>query len=506
MNLPRLSLTRQNCAQNRLASRSVFCVRAQRGNVYLPTQVPSFKRVGGNVTCYPSPSERPVNDEGGPSFFESGSCHPEQKKEEAETSCRNSSFWQLPLWLQRRYRAVWPIMTWTGPLSVRVPGPSGPLLWAAILRLAWALVPWPVRSVTTSDFAADATDNLIETPDGHQSEKVGGHCFMPSASNLDGWRNRLQRLRQPLGSEVELGGGLEAGGVCMGVITQDAFSVNRCQTNSKPVGRVSKQAGMDCFKTLGIGGSEDVVLAAAIGQSGAPVFPDCLGQTDRNALRGHRVGGPATAATKEIPLKLRGDIADIRVGDCSEPKPRLERLSAEIAVIARSVGQARQPENGGAQIRVDVKDEIGLDITVDRQFGVGRDAKCQIRRLTGFQRRNPRPQVNQLPRHLSIGCGKGRARHRQCGEGPYPQYSRCVSHVISPVHKKHPDETVRTGSPFYAAAHTNFHVGVRSTTRRVRTALPRRDAPDRNRQIIEKTDTGQWISCIRAQKTETRGH
>ena len=95
MNLPMPGAFAQDCAQGRWRVESGFCPRVARANVPLPALVPSFIRAGGNVTCYPSPLKRPVGIDGGPSFYESGSRHHDNNRDEVRETCRDSRYWRL---------------------------------------------------------------------------------------------------------------------------------------------------------------------------------------------------------------------------------------------------------------------------------------------------------------------------------------------------------------------------------------------------------------------------
>jgi len=158
VNLPTSFAIAQKRAQKMRSAICGFCASAAHANVPLSAHVPSFKRAGGNVTCYPSPLKRPVGFDGGPSFFGSGAGCPEKEREEVQLSCAEIKHWRSVFWLWRRFRAVWETPIWTAPRLVRVWVLSVPPSLAAIWRLVRASGPLRARFATTSACATDTQD------------------------------------------------------------------------------------------------------------------------------------------------------------------------------------------------------------------------------------------------------------------------------------------------------------------------------------------------------------
>ena len=136
MNLPTRSRIAQKRAQKTAPVFSISRGAIPRAIVCLPALVPSFKRAGGNVTCYPSPSERPVGIDGGPSFFKGGSRHLKKEREEARATCRNSNLSRLAQSRPWACRAVLPRPTLTAQPSARPSAVSVLRPWVAALSPA----------------------------------------------------------------------------------------------------------------------------------------------------------------------------------------------------------------------------------------------------------------------------------------------------------------------------------------------------------------------------------
>lgn len=137
MNLPTSSGIAQICAHTFAQCDHRFRGAASRANVSEPTQVPSFNRVGGNVTCYPSPSERPVGIDGGPSFFEGMARFTIKEREEARARCEFSNLLRFAQLLVA-FRAV-------SPRRILTARRSAPL-WAGLARRPLAAVSRPALS------------------------------------------------------------------------------------------------------------------------------------------------------------------------------------------------------------------------------------------------------------------------------------------------------------------------------------------------------------------------
>lgn len=162
MNLPTLPGIAQKRAHKSVAGFSISRRVNPRAIVTLPALVPSFKRAGGNVTCYPSPSERPVGIDGGPSFFKGGSRHLEKKREEARATCRNSNLSRLAQSRPWACRAVLPRPTLTGRPSVPPSAVSVRRPWGAALSPALSQGPLSVRCATKC--LRSATDLIHNGP------------------------------------------------------------------------------------------------------------------------------------------------------------------------------------------------------------------------------------------------------------------------------------------------------------------------------------------------------
>ena len=180
MNLPMACRIAQKRAQKSDRVFSVSHRENPRAIVTLPALVPSFKRAGGNVTCYPSPSERPVGIDGGPSFFKGGSRHSRKEREEARATCRKSNLLRCARSRQRFCRAVL-------HERISIARPSGPQRAASVRRClvaAWQparlSARLPARFATTS-ISADITDI---TP-AHLAQI--GNSMGPSGADRPGW-------------------------------------------------------------------------------------------------------------------------------------------------------------------------------------------------------------------------------------------------------------------------------------------------------------------------------
>lgn len=148
MNLPIAHGIAQKRAQKTAPVFSISRGAIPRAIVCLPALVPSFKRAGGNVTCYPSPSERPVGIDGGPSFFKGGSRHLKKEREEARATCRNSNLSRLAQSRPWACRAVLPRPTLTAQPSGPPLARSGQQLSGAVSLLASLLGPLLARLAT----------------------------------------------------------------------------------------------------------------------------------------------------------------------------------------------------------------------------------------------------------------------------------------------------------------------------------------------------------------------
>lgn len=180
MNLPMTRGIAQKRAQKANRVFSVSRRENPRAIVSLPALVPSFKRAGGNVTCYPSPSERPVGIDGGPSFFKGGSRHLKKEREEARATCKKSNSLRCARSRQRFCRAVL-------HERISIVRPSGPQRAASVRRClvaAWQPVllsaQLPARFATTS-ISADTPDI---TP-AHRAQI--GNSMGPSRADRPGW-------------------------------------------------------------------------------------------------------------------------------------------------------------------------------------------------------------------------------------------------------------------------------------------------------------------------------
>jgi len=193
VNLPMIFAIAQKRAQKMRRAVCGFCAPSVRANVALPADVPSFKQAGGNVTCYPSPMKRPVGSDGGPSFFGSGACCPEKKREEARKSCAETKHWRSASWHWRRCRAVLEIPIWTGRHLARASVPWVPRLSVATWRSARASERLPVRFATTSASATDRSDTGRLTGRHHSIQKG-------SFRRLPGWSFFVFACVQPRGA------------------------------------------------------------------------------------------------------------------------------------------------------------------------------------------------------------------------------------------------------------------------------------------------------------------
>jgi hypothetical protein len=163
VNLPTFPAIAQKRAQKSRSAVCHFCASSARVNVPVPTHVPSFKRVGGNVTCYPSPSKRPVGTDGGPSFFGPGAGCPEKeqkKREEAGKSCAETKLWRSAFWPLRHFRVAWETLIWTAQHLVPAWVPWVLRLLAAMWRSASASGRLRARCATTLASATDTQNRF----------------------------------------------------------------------------------------------------------------------------------------------------------------------------------------------------------------------------------------------------------------------------------------------------------------------------------------------------------
>jgi len=182
MNLPTRPEIAQKRAQKSAVVFSVSRGATPRATVCVPALVPSFKRAGGNVTCYPSPSKRPVGLDGGPSFLRGWPRHPEKEPEEVRASCRKSNSLPLAQLRPRACRAVSPQPTLTAPLLARLSAVSAQQPWAAVSLPA--SLPGLLLARFVTKCLRSATDLIHRGPASARSASV---LTGPSGADCSGW-------------------------------------------------------------------------------------------------------------------------------------------------------------------------------------------------------------------------------------------------------------------------------------------------------------------------------
>ncbi len=166
MNLPTLFPVAQKRAQIPCRCLAGFRCAGTHANFHLSAQVPSFNRADGNVTCYPSPSKRPVKFDGGPFFFKGVTRHLEKKWEEARAKCKKSKLSQFLRYSLAACRAVCIVMS--NALVLAQPQVRAPRYWStAALDQRCLRARLRVRFATTLTFA-DTLNHGAETR--HQSD------------------------------------------------------------------------------------------------------------------------------------------------------------------------------------------------------------------------------------------------------------------------------------------------------------------------------------------------